>query len=249
MASAAPTAVSVAPTIQKPPEKTLFEMAKEFFLLPFDKMILSTVPEIGHLAPVILTLGTAFLGIITLNWPLSVFSASSFEALMFYNILKVLSDYSITPILGMDSTPLKGVCQSYFQTMTPSRFSWFLQEGVKKSFPNKSLYFISFAASYCIQSLLTFSKEASELGPKVSNRPYLAIAGAAMFIGLYALYLSSYGCETFFSIIGSITFGVLIGMLICYQNYLLFDKSSVNLMFIPPLVRRSGMDYLCVSSK
>lgn len=231
------------------PQKSLFEYVKEFLLIPFDKMILATIPEIGHLSPVIFTLGTAFISLITLNFPLSVFSASSFEALLFYNVIKFLSDYSITPILGMSSTLVKGSCQSSFQSITPSRFQWFLDQGVKNIFPNQPLYFISFAAAYCIQSLLFFSQESSELGPKASNRTYLAIVGAALFIALYAIYLSAFGCDSLFSIGATILIGTLIGFLICYQNYFLFDKSGVNLMFIPPLTRRSGMDYICVSSK
>ena len=38
------------------------------------------------------------------------------------------------------------------------------------------------------------------------------------------------------------------GYIICYQNYLLLGKNSVNLLFLPILTRRSGMDYVCVSS-
>jgi len=39
-----------------------------------------------------------------------------------------------------------------------------------------------------------------------------------------------------------------VGYLICYQNYLLFGKSAVGLLFIPSLARRSGMDYICVTT-
>lgn len=232
----------------KSPQKSIFQLVKDFLLIPFDKSILNSLPEIAHLSPVILTLGTAFMAILTLNYPLGVFSASSFEALLFYNVIKLISDYSFTPDLG-PSTSDPRYCSSSLQILSPSRFNWFLEQGLKKSFPNQPLYFISFAAAYCIQSLLNFSEEASQLGPKVSNRPYLAIMGAALFIGLYAMYLSAFGCESIFTLAATILFGALIGMLISYQNYLLFDKSAVNLMFTPPLAKRSGMDYICVSSK
>lgn len=237
------------PAASKTPQKSIFQLVQDFLLIPFDKSIVSILPEIAHLSPVILTLGTAFFAILTLNFPLTVFSASSFEALLFYNVIKLISDYSFTPDLGPSPADPRGHCSSSLQILSPSRFNWFLDQGLKRSFPNQPLYFISFAAAYCIQSLLNFSEEASQLGPKVSNRPYLAIVGAALFIGLYAMYLSAFGCETLFTLGATILFGALIGMLISYQNYLLFDKSAVNLMFTPPLAKRSGMDYICVSTK
>ena len=93
-----------------------------------------------------------------------------------------------------------------------------------------------------------FSEEASELGPQYSNRTYLAVLGACMFIALYSIYLMMYGCDGVFTILLTIAIGVVIGLLISSQNYLLFGKPSVNVFFIPPLARRSGMDYICVSS-
>jgi hypothetical protein len=232
----------------KPQDKSILQLAKEFLIIPFDKVILQSVPEIAHLSPVFLTLGTAFMAIITLNYPLAMFSASTFESLLFYNAFKLFADYSLTPALGIATPSAKGVCSSTFQSLTPSRFHWLLEQGSRNIFPNQPLYLISFAAAYCIQSLLNFSEEASELGPKVSNRTYLALAGAALFVGLYALYLSAFGCESFFSLALTIVIGALVGILICFQNTMLFGKSSVNLMFIPPLAKRSGMDYICVSS-
>jgi hypothetical protein len=233
----------------KPAEKSLLELAKEFLILPFDKIVIQSVPEVGHLAPVILTLGTAFFALLSLNTPLAVFSASSFEALLVYNVIKTISDFSITPALGSAPTSSKGQCSSAFQTLSPSRFSFLLDQGIKRQFPNQPLYFISFAAAYCIQSLLAFSEEASEQGPKLSNRPYLAIVAAALFIGLYAIYLVAFGCDSVSSVMITIAIGLIIGLMISFQNTFLFGKSSVNLMFIPPLVKRKGMDYVCVSSK
>ena len=121
-----------------------------------------------------------------------------------------------------------------------------MEQGLKTTFPNQPLYFIAFAASYCLQSMMFFSKEASELGPQYSNRPYLAMVGAGIFLALFSIYLLIYGCDSIFTIFFSIFVGALIGLLICYQNYLLFGKDGVNLMFIPPLARRTGMDYICV---
>jgi hypothetical protein len=229
-------------------DKSFWEQFKEYILIPFDKQLLSIAPEVGHLAPVILTIGTAFVSLVTLNYPLFMFAAGSVEAHLLYNVAKLVSDYFVTPIIGISEPREESSCRSFFQTMNPSRFNWFMERGVKTTFPNQPLYWISFAAAYLIQGMKYFSQEASELGPQYSNRPYLAILGASMFIALYAVYLMMYGCDGIFTLLVSIAIGVVVGLLVSSQNYLLFGKSSVNVLFVPPLAKRSGMDYICVSS-
>ena len=229
---------------------TFFEKFKKYILLPVDASLLQSAPEMGHLAPVILTMGTAFMALISLNWPFAVFSASSVEAGFLYNGVKLLSDLFVTPTIGVsakeETESQKKTCHSYFQSLTPARFRWFMEQGLKTTFPNQPLYFIAFAASYCLQSMLFFSKEVSELGPQYSNRPYLAIIGAGIFLALFSIYLLMYGCDSIFTIFFSIIIGGLVGLLISYQNYTLFGKDSVNLLFIPALAKRTGMDYICV---
>ena len=141
----------------------------------------------------------------------------------------------------------KKSCHSYFKTLTPARFRFMMDQGLRTTFPNQALFFISFAASYCLQAMLFYSKELSELGPQFSNRPYLAIVGAGMFILLFAIYLLMFGCDSIFTIFFSILIGIAVGVLIGFQNNLLFGKESVNLLFIPTLADRKGMDYVCVS--
>jgi hypothetical protein len=226
-----------------------WEQFKEYVLIPFDKQLLSIAPEIGHLAPVILTVGTALVSLFTLNKSLAVFAASSLEAHILYKIAKVLGNFFITPVLGIISSPSdNSACQSYFQKLSASRFNWFMEQGIKINFPNQPLYWISFASAYLIHSMKYFSKETSELGPQYNNRPYLAMIGAIMFLALYATYLFAYGCDNVFTLLSSIAIGLFVGIMISTQNYLLFDKPAINVMFIPPLANRSGMDYVCVSS-
>jgi hypothetical protein len=259
MAAAVPPAVPAAPPASAPsapsaPAKAqaiqgFWESFKEFFLIPFDKAILGTIPEIGHLSPVIFTIGTLFLAAVTLNYPLAVFGATSVEANLLYSVIKLVSDYTVTPTLGISTTASPNpACRSVFQTLTPPRFKSLMDQRLKQEFPNTALYYITFAASYCIQSMYFFSKECSELGPQYSNRPYLAILGSGLFIVLYAMYLFAYGCDSMFSIFFTVLIGSLVGYLLCYQNYLLLGKPGVNLLFIPPLARRGGLDYICVTT-
>ena len=234
------------------PSKDMWDNFVEFLLIPVDKGVLTAVPEIGHLAPVILSIGTAFIALVTLNFPLMILSGSTVEAYLIYNVLSSASSYTVTPLLGVIEGQLpadqRKYCKSFFQTLTPSRFDYLMSKGLRADFPNSPLYFISFAAAYCIQSMYFFSEECSELGPQYSNRPYLAIISAAMFVLLYSIYLLAFSCDSGFALTFTIILGLLVGYLICYQNFLLFGKSAVDLLFIPSLARRSGMDYICVTT-
>jgi hypothetical protein len=223
-------------------------MFKEYLLIPVDLELLKMGPEIGHLAPLIFTGAALFLSIVTLNKPLAYFAASSAEASLFYKLISSLSAFIATPA-NAETEQSPGACRSYFQTLTSSRFKWILGNGLVPAFPNYALYYLSFAAAYFINGMLAFSEEASNMGPRYSNRPYIALLGSTLFIILYMLYLYVYGCDGFLSLFFTILLGLLVGFLISFQNIALFDKSSVSVLFIPPLVKRSGMDYICVTTQ
>jgi hypothetical protein len=229
---------------------TLWKVIQDYVLYPMDSVV-KTVPEVGHLSPVIMTFGTLFVAFITLNYPLFVLGLSSAEAYLVYNTISGVSSLAVTPFSGVrtEASKGKGECSSFYQGLSPSRFEYFMKRGLIKEFPNTPLYFICFAAAYCIQSMFFFSKESSELGPSYSNRIYLSLLATGMFIVLYTLYLIINGCDGIFSLLATIVIGLLVGYLICYQNYFLLGKSSVDLIFVPILGKRSGMDYVCVRTK
>jgi hypothetical protein len=223
---------------------TIWSVINDYVLIPADALV-KTVPEVGHLSPVILTFGSLFVALVTLNYQLMVFGLSSAEAYLIYNTISGISGMASSTV-GLRDKPVNGQCRSFFQGLTPSRFEYFSSKGLLKEFPNTPLYFISFAAAYCIQSMFFFSKECSELGPNYSNRIYLSLLSTGMFIILYTIYLIINGCDGFFSLLVTILIGLVIGYLICYQNYLLLGKNSVNLLFVPILGKRTDMDYVCV---
>lgn len=226
-------------------KKSSFDKFREFVLIPIDKSLLLTAPEIGHLSPIVLIAGSLFMSLVTMNYPLAVFAASCMEASLVYRLITPFADYIRTP---GDANEESAACKSYFQLLTTSRFKNLLENGIKTPFPNYSLYYIVFAVSYCIQGLLAFSNECSELGPSYSSRPYLSIIGGSLFILLYGLYLFVYGCDGILSLLLTVAIGAVVGYLISYQNISLLGKTSVDLLYIPPLIKRSGMDYICVTT-
>jgi len=199
--------------------------------------MLKLVPEIGHLAPVILTMGTLLLATVTMNYSIFMFGVASIEAIIAKSAIGKLGGYLITPIGGVSETQ-PAECKSYFQNTAPFRFRSLVGKGLRDDFPNSPLFFITFASAYCIQSLLLFTNECSELGPQYSNRPYIAILAAAMLIILYSLYMVVYGCDSPLIIFFTVIVGAIVGFLLCQQNYILFGKNSVNLLFVPVLAKR-----------
>ena len=225
----------------------------DYILIPTDQTIWSILPELGHLAPVIMIMGSAFFAIVTMNYPLSVFSASSVEAFWILSWLQSLSHAVASPTMFMrqeeETKEQKLSCKSRFQITTPSRFSAFMSQGLVEEFPNSALYMISYAISYLVQSLTYFTTEMENLGPAYSNRPYLALISGGLFLSLYVAYLLVFGCDSLTSMFAAILLGLFIGFLIANQNALLLGKSSVNVLFIPEIAKRKGMDYLCVTTK
>lgn len=209
--------------------------------------------ELGHLMPTILTGGSIFLSAITLNYPIFMLGVSSIEASLIFVILRYISEYAITPTLGvMSPTDVQNrspKCSSFFRSYTTSRYRAEMENGIKGMFPNYIIYYIVFAVVYCIQAMMFFSKESSAMGPKYSSRAYTSIIAGSLFILLYVIYFLIFGCATFFNILVSAIFGAVFGYLICNQNVRLLGKESVDILNIPVLKERKGMDYVCVTTK
>ena len=209
--------------------------------LLIDTKLLTLAPELGHLAPIILTFGAAFFALVSFNYPLAVFAASGAEASIIYSLFSAAGDLLAYPTA--QASPDR--CSSTFETLTPARFSMLLRG---KPFPNSPLYFLSFAASYLIQSMFYYSEELTAMGPQYSSRPFIAAIGAAMLLLLYSAYVLAFGCEGLMSIAASVLLGLFVGYLISSQNLLLLGKPSISVLFVPPLVNNPNMDYLCVKA-
>ena len=210
----------------------------------------SRFSQLALFSPAIFTLGSLFISFITLNYPIFILALASGEALLIQNGLRSVSNYLATT-QSIDSSLLIGKdpnCKSKYQGSESTQFKHLLDDGKATPFPNSALYFVSFASAYCIQCMSFFSEECYERGQAYSSRPYLGYISAAMSIILFSVFTLLYSCDTPLGIILSVAVGLLIGFSVCYQNFYIFGKEGVDLLFIPPLVSRSGMDYICVST-
>ena len=246
--SPAPAPTAPAPTAPAPPATDsggLFSLFYEFIIAPVEARFV----EFSLFSPAIFTLGSLFVAIFTLNYPVFILSLASGEALLLQRVIKGVSTYMATAE-GIDESKSLGKdpkCKSR-QGSASTKFKGLLDNGISASFPNSALYFLSFASAYCIQSMSFFSQETYERGYSYSVRPYIAYISAGLSILLFSTFTLMYSCDTPLGVILSVVLGLLIGFAICYQNYLLFGKAGVDILFIPPLVSRSGMDYICVST-
>ena len=209
--------------------------------------------EMGHLMPTILTGGAFVLSAITLNYPMFMLGVSSVEASLIFVLLRYISDYAITPKLGVmspaDVQNRSPQCSSFFRTSSTARYRAEMENGIKGAFPNYIIFYIVFAVMYCIQALMFYSKECTAMGPKYSNRAYTSIIAGSLFVLLYVIYFLMFGCVSFLNILVSAIFGATFGYLICNQNVRFFGKDSVNILNIASLKERKGMDYVCVTTK
>ena len=225
---------------------SILSLIYEFLIAPVE----ARFAEFSLFSPVIFTLGSLFVALFTLNYPVFILSLASGEALLIQNVMKGVSNYMATTegieeSRGLGKDPK---CKSRYEGSESVKFNYLLENGLSTTFPNSALYFLSFASAYCIQSMSFFSKECYERGYSYSIRPYIAYISAGLSILLFSTFTLIYSCDTPLGVILSVVLGLLIGFAICYQNYLLFGKAGVDILFIPPLVSRSGMDYICVST-
>ena len=247
-APAAPAPAASAGATATPSKESTnpFSILIEFLITP----VIARLSELSLFSPAIFTLGSLFISFITLNYPIFLLSLASGEALLLQNALKGVSNYMSTAdsIQGSKDLGKDPKCKSKYEGSESTKFKYLLDNGITTPFPNSALYFLSFACSYCIQSMLLFTEECQARGPSYSIRPYIGYLSAGLLIAMFSLYMLIYSCDTPLGVILSVILGLLIGFTLCYQNYLLFGKAGVDLLFIPPLVSRSGMDYICVSS-
>lgn len=230
------------------PTEGLYQKIMKVAKLFIDPKFLLILPEICHLAPVLFTIGTFIFSLLTLNYPIALLGVASIEASLIHSPLSKLGAYFLTPMDLRSGGKMAAECSSVFQDITQQRFKDLLDQGLKPQFPHYSLYFLSFVCGYLLQSMMFLSEEISMMGEQQSNRPYLAMLGAAMLLAVYVIHLLMFDCNSTSILFFTIMVGALVGILISLLHYTLGGKQAINTLFVPPIVKRSGLDYLCVTT-
>ena len=194
-----------------------------------------------------LIIGIGFFSIITLSFPYGMFFLSLLESLIVFYGIRSMNSYLNFASAIPTKESLSQRCRTGFSRFNMDSLSMF-GEGLRSAFPSAPLYITSVAASYMIISMMHLSNELKVLGPEYTARYSLAsifLPVVVVFIGIFRLY---YSCDVSETIIASALVGAIIGMILVEQNRRLFGESSLNLLGIPLLSKRTatGEDlYVC----
>jgi hypothetical protein len=207
----------------------------------------SLVQEMIRIFPDGIIMGMGFFALITLSVPYGVFFGSLLESLLPFFGLRMLNNY-----LGFVDTSKVAPstqCVSGFMSNNIESLTMFGSSMASK-FPSSHLYIISVASSYVMSILMRFSDELEIMGPNYSSRFYIAALSLPIFILFVALFRIYFGCDDFGSLFFSIVFGIIVGTVLVEQNYRLFGLSSLNIVGIPVLHKRTADGaklYICPS--
>lgn len=197
----------------------------------------SLVQEMIRIFPDGIIMGMGFFALITLSAPYGVFFGSLLESLLPFFGLRILNDYlgfvdtsKVTPNLQ---------CVSGFMSNDIESLTMF-GKGMLSMFPSSHLYIICVASSYVMSILMRFSDELEIMGPNYSSRFYIAALSLPIFILFVALFRIYFNCDDFGSLFFSIVFGTIVGAILVEQNYRLFGLSSLNIIGIPVLHKRTA---------
>ena len=183
----------------------------------------------------------SFYALVTQSLPFAVFSLSMLEAYVIYDFIRWVFSYMPFGRLTLaENYPV--VCRSGFGDLTNSSLNSLRlfpvnleSTGLVEQFPSFSIYMISAASGYVFSTLNSQKKDLEVLGPTDSLRYYTSMFSLFLFICAFMCFRFIHSCEPFESILLSVPIGLLVGILLVYQNARLFNKSSINLLGIPQL--------------
>lgn len=189
--------------------------------------------EVFRLIPDGLFLGTGLLALITQNYPIAILFMTLLEALLITVGLQSLVGYIGLPDTLPTVDSLSHKCVSGFQSKTLQMLSIFFKLPVTSSFPSPPIFLATVAYTYVISAMQSFSEELSELGPGFSTRYYIGIFLSAFVLLLLCIFRFLNRCEGTGVILLSLLFGLLLGLVLAFQNNTLLGKEALNLLGIP----------------
>jgi hypothetical protein len=96
--------------------------------------------------------------------------------------------------------------------------------------------------------MIALKEELEVLGDEYTKKFYFAAIGFPSLIAFVMMFRLFYDCDYFTTMIASLLAGAAIGALLVEQNRRLFGESSLNLMGVPLLKKRTATGeklYVC----
>lgn len=219
------------------PMKDFLDMAN--FKYVWDVILKPNILEEIRLLPDSLVVGSFLLALLTMSFPMSIFTGSLLEAGLIGGGLKSLFSYFDLMHTAPLQTTDPSMCVSGYKTPTVESLLSFSPVSIKSAVPSFPMFFLATASSYVVSSMYSQSEELTALGPSYSSRYYIAIIATTLFMFIAGAYRISVGCEGFGVIAISLFLGLILGALLVFQNNALFGRDSTNLTGIPLLRERT----------
>jgi hypothetical protein len=206
----------------------------------FSETVVPNFQEQIRLLPDSLIVGSAILAFCTQSFAMSIFFLTMLETAGLHAGLQYLFSYldpARTLPTAQSSLP---ACKSGFLSPTLESISLLGKQSPPSSFPSSSLFFLSTASAYILGGFINSKSDLEALGKDYAARFYIALFSTLFFLLLITTYRMFYNCDSAGIAIVSILFGLLVGVLLYYQNLLLLGRNSTNLLGIPLLVNRTA---------
>ena len=182
---------------------------------------------------------TGLYALLTLSFPFAILFGSLVESTVFFHILRSVATYFRIGESSRESG--SDQCRSGLTLLGTETFSMFSSK-YDASFPSSPIYITAVASSYFFGSLLTLSSELEALGPGFSSRFYSSVIFLSLFLLIVVCTRLLRGCDGYFTVLASMFIGLLVGLLLVYQNYNIYGKNgkqAINLIGIPILRGRT----------
>jgi hypothetical protein len=213
----------------------------------------STIFPVGietlRLLPDSFVLGVAILAGLSMCKSYGILLLTMFEIMMSQRVFSMLIS-SIAPI-GAGSQVKQDICQPGFSFANNMRLSVIETIGTPSMFPSPTMFFLSGILSYIIFSMQQFAREIKSLSGDVQVRTQIALVLSGLFMLATIMFRSSYGCESFGTLLFSTLLGFILGIVIVYQNIALFGRDSINILNIPMIqtaLEQGKPMYVCAPS-
>ena len=188
--------------------------------------------ELFRSMPDSLFLGTAIFSGLTQNFPLGILVLAMLEI----SVIQRLFGGFLGSIQSNEADAPSAKCLPGI----PSPYQISIVSHILKqtAFPSGPIFFISAVLAYVISSTLNFRDELKELAekePEWNARIPLSIIFSVLLLFCFVIWRLTNGCDSVFSILGSVAFGLPVGGLLYLIHVYLFGRNAVNFLGVPLL--------------
>jgi hypothetical protein len=203
--------------------------------------LLDAVNEFMLLFPDSLLFGSLIFGIITISFVHSILFVSIIESLVILYGLQGLFSF----LVGKSNIVEK--CTSKVHTIIFQD----LFVGTSSNNPSYSTYLVGMVSSYVLSSLYYLNDELEILDSSFIKQYNMSLFLLIALPIAYSIFRMVNACDTLSSTFLGLFFGLLVGLVLCYQNSQIFGRESINFLGIPLLRSKTANNeplYICTKN-